>query len=81
MTPADLVNTGETRGQFQVVIAGKSPLAPGSRKISDLTVYRIESLQQNRPLGEDISPGMEAVLKGHNALIDWSVEIISSRPE
>jgi hypothetical protein len=30
MTTADLVNTGETRGQFQVVIAGESS-PPGSR--------------------------------------------------
>lgn len=81
MTPADLVNTGETRGQFQVVIAGQSPPPLQEVETSELTIYRVEPLQQDRALGEDLSPGMDAVLKGHNALIDWSVEIISSLPE
>lgn len=54
---------------------------PQEVEISELTVYRVEPLQQNCPLGEDLPPGMDAVVKGHNALIDWSVKIISSLPE
>lgn len=46
MTAADLVNTGETRGQFQVVIAGmKSPCRIAQVEDTELMIYRVKSFQ------------------------------------